>query len=103
MIKVSVFYPAGEGKTFNMDYYLNTHMPLVAKLSGAALKGTSVDAGLSGDTPGAPAPYTAIGHLYFNSLEEFGQSFVPNINEIVADVPKYTNIQTVVQISQVMT
>ena len=102
MIKVTVFYPAGEDKTFNMDYYLNTHMALVAKLSGAALKGISVDSGLSGDMPGTPAPYVAIGHLFFNSMEDFGQYFVPNINEIVADVPNYTNIQPVVQINQVM-
>ena len=31
MIKLSVFYPKQEGKTFNMDYYCNTHLPLVGE------------------------------------------------------------------------
>ena len=29
MIKVSVFYPNEEGKKFDMDYYLNSHIPMV--------------------------------------------------------------------------
>jgi hypothetical protein len=29
MIKVSVFYANEEGKKFDMDYYLNSHIPLV--------------------------------------------------------------------------
>jgi hypothetical protein len=28
MIEVTVAYPAGEGRTFDMDYYLKTHIPL---------------------------------------------------------------------------
>jgi hypothetical protein len=27
MIEVTVAYPAGQGRTFNMDYYLKTHIP----------------------------------------------------------------------------
>ena len=36
MIKVAIFYPDGEGKTFNMDYYSNKHMPMAASLFGDA-------------------------------------------------------------------
>ena len=38
MIKLSVMYPTGEGKTFDMDYYLNKHIPLVGKLLGESNK-----------------------------------------------------------------
>jgi len=31
MIKVSVLYPAGDGKTFDMDYCCSSHMPMVQK------------------------------------------------------------------------
>lgn len=31
---VTVLYPANEGYKFDMDYYLKTHMPLVAKRWG---------------------------------------------------------------------
>jgi len=46
MIKVSVFYPAGEGKNFDMEYYINNHVPLVSKTLGDALKEASYDKGL---------------------------------------------------------
>ena len=29
MIKVTVLYPAGDGKKFDMDYYTNKHIPMV--------------------------------------------------------------------------
>ena len=43
VIKVSVFYPYGDGKKFDMGYYLNKHIPMVKKLLGASCKGTSVE------------------------------------------------------------
>ena len=36
MIKVSVFYPNGPEVNFDMNYYLETHIPLVAGLLGDA-------------------------------------------------------------------
>jgi uncharacterized protein (TIGR02118 family) len=62
MIKVGVFYPNEEGKKFDMDYYLNSHIPMVQEKLGAALKASSVDQGLSGAGPGSPATYVAMGH-----------------------------------------
>jgi hypothetical protein len=38
MIEVTVAYPAGQGHTFNMDYYLKTHIPLFQKRMSAAMK-----------------------------------------------------------------
>ncbi len=48
MIKVSVLYPNGEGKKFDMDYYLDKHFPLVEETLGNALQGASYDKGLGG-------------------------------------------------------
>ena len=73
MIRVSILYPAG-GK-FDQDYYINTHMKMVADRIGDALIRFEVDKGLSGAAPGSPAPYMAVGHLYFNSVQEFTQAF----------------------------
>lgn len=101
MVKVSVFYPNEEGKKFDMNYYCDTHIPLVRKLLGTACTNAAVDQGLAGGTPGSKAPYIAIGHLYFNTIEDFVSSFTPNANEIMSDIPNYTDTTPVIQINEV--
>ena len=102
MIKVSVLYPGGEGKTFNMDYYTNQHAQLVSSLLGQAIKGFAVDKGLSGVGPGSPPTYVICGHLYFDSTEAFTNAFGPHAQKIMGDVSNFTNIEPVVQISEVI-
>lgn len=101
-IKVSVLYPSGDGKTFDMDYYCNTHIPLCEGLLGDALIGVTVENGLGGGAPGSSPSYMAMGNLYFESMESFQSSFGPNAGKIEADVPNYTNSGPIVQISEVM-
>jgi uncharacterized protein (TIGR02118 family) len=102
MIKVSVLYPSGNDKMFDMDYYCNTHAPLVAGLLGDALKGTTVEKGLAGAAPGSPAVYIAMGNMYFNSMEEYEKAFGANAEKIISDMPNFTNSQPIVQVSEVM-
>ncbi|TMU56743.1 EthD family reductase [Flagellimonas algicola] len=101
MTKVTILYPNGDGKTFDMDYYSNKHMPMVANVLGDSLKLFTIDKGISGRTPDEPIPYLAIGYLYFDQLSAYQNSFGPNAEKIVGDIPNYTNIQPVVQISEV--
>jgi uncharacterized protein (TIGR02118 family) len=101
MIKVSVMYPNGSGATFDMAYYQRSHMPMVGRLMGAALKGMAIDEGLGGAAPGSPAPYLGMCHLLFDSVEDFGAAFGQHGAAIQADIPNYTNTQPVIQISTV--
>jgi len=101
-IKVSVLYPNGEGKTFDMDYYSNNHVPMVGGLLGDAIIGATVENGLGGGEPDSPAPFAAMGNLYFDTMESFENSFGPNAETIMADLPNFTNIEPIVQISEVM-
>ncbi|UAM98607.1 EthD family reductase [Polaribacter litorisediminis] len=102
MIKLSVLYPNGEGTKFDIHYYLNTHIPLVAKLLGDAVKGATVEEGIASVAPNSKAPFAAMGNLYFETLESFQNSFGPNAAEILADLPNFTNIAPTVQVSKVM-
>lgn len=101
MIKVDVFYAHKQGGKFDMAYYLEKHIPMVRKKLGDSLKGVAVEQGIAGGEPGAPPTYTAIGHLLFDSIETFMASFGPVGAEIKADVPNYTNVEPVIQISEV--
>jgi len=101
MIKVSVLYPNGADTKFDMTYYLSHHIVMVRRLLGPALKGVSVEQGLSGEGPGSTAPYIATGHLLFDSVQAFQSSFAPQAQEIMADIPRYTNSEPVIQIGEV--
>jgi uncharacterized protein (TIGR02118 family) len=101
MIKVSVMYPNSSDANFDIDYYCNTHMTMVAELLGDALKGSNVDYGLAGGAPGESAPFIAMGHLIFDSVESFQNAFGPHAEKIMSDIPNYTNTQPQVQISEI--
>ncbi len=101
MIKLSVMYPADSGARFDLDYYNDTHMPFVLGLLGAACKGASVEVGVCGAAPDAPPTYQAIGVLLFDSPAEFQATFGPAAERILADLPNFTDIVPVVQISDV--
>jgi len=102
MIKVSVMYPNTPGAKFNHDYYRDQHMPMVKAKLGAALKSYTVDKGLAGGAPGAAATYVAMCHLFCESVETFQAGFGPHAKDIMADVPNYTDIAPVMQISEVV-
>jgi uncharacterized protein (TIGR02118 family) len=42
-----------------------------------------------------------MGHLYFDSAEAFQAAFGPHAQEIIADIPNYTDIQPTIQVSEV--
>jgi uncharacterized protein (TIGR02118 family) len=102
MIKVSILYPNTPGSKFDMDYYRNKHMPMVQEKMAGACTHFTIDQGLAGGAPGAPATYVAMGQLFFESVESFQTAFAPHGKAIAADIPNYTDVAPVIQISQVM-
>jgi uncharacterized protein (TIGR02118 family) len=102
MIKVSVMYPNTPGGRFDHDYYRDKHMPLVKARMGDACKSYTVDKGLAGGAPGAPATYVGMCHIFCDSIEAFQTGFGPHAKEIMADIPNYTDQSPVIQISEVV-
>ena len=103
MIKVSVLYPNESGKKFDMDYFTNKHIPMVRqRLDGGGLLRSEFEGGISSADPSAPAPFVAIGVLYFNVVEEVHEAFKTHGREIMGDIPNYTDIAPQIQISEVV-
>lgn len=101
MIKVAILYPNGNDKTFDMDYYEKTHMPMVAGFLGKNLKFYEIDKGIAGRTPEDKIPFLAIGYFYVQHIDEYNKAIAKNRDAIVSDFKNYTNIQPVVQISEI--
>ncbi len=102
MIKVSVMYPNTPGARFDHDYYRDTHMPLVKAKMGDSCHHYTIDKGLAGGAPGSPAVYVGMCHIYSESLAAFQAGFGPNAAAILGDIPNYTDLQPVMQISEVV-
>lgn len=102
MIKVSVMYPHQAGARFDHAYYRDKHMPLVKARMGDALHSYTVDKGLSGGAPGSAPTYVGMCHLFCDTVESFQAGFGPHAKEILADIPNYTDLQPVMQISEVV-
>lgn len=101
MITVNVLYPNQDGAKFDMDYYLNSHIPMVKRLMGSALKGCVVEQGLGGPAPGTKAEYAVLCHLRFDSVEAFQNAFGPHAPTIQEDIGKYSSVAPVIQLSDV--
>ncbi|NCI45056.1 EthD family reductase [Sediminibacterium soli] len=101
MFKVAILYPGGEDKNFDMDYYENKHMPMVAGFLGKNLKFYEIDKGISGRTANDKAPFVAIGYFFVTDVAEYNKAIAQNIDTIRSDIKKYTNIQPSIQISEV--
>jgi uncharacterized protein (TIGR02118 family) len=102
MIRISVMYPTSEGKKFDYDYYANKHMNGLVRERWGSMGLVKVDRGVAGGAPGAPAPYTAVGQVYFRSLEDFQKASKAHGKELFADVPNFTDITPQVQISEII-
>ncbi|MFD1711199.1 EthD family reductase [Ottowia sp. GY511] len=102
MIKVSVMYPNQPNARFDHDYYRDKHMPMVKEKMGASCLFYTVDKGIGGGAPGQAAAYVAFGNIYAESLEAFQAGFGPHVKAIMADIPNYTDIKPVTQISEVV-
>ena len=87
-------YPRAVGKLLGEAIVLTT-------LLGSSLKRVAVEQGISGMQPGSAATYAAMGHLLFDSLEEFQACWAPHAQAIVGDVTNYTNSEPLIQISEV--
>ena len=101
MFKVTILYPNGDGKTFDMDYYENKHMPMVAGFLGKNLKFYEIDKGLTGRTANDKLPFVAIGYFYITDVAEYNKAMTQNRDAVINDIKNYTNIQPVIQISEI--
>jgi uncharacterized protein (TIGR02118 family) len=101
MFKVTILYPNGDDKTFDMDYYEKKHMPMVAGFLGSNLKFYEIDKGIAGRTPNDKAPFVATGYFYISNVAEYNKAIAQNREAVVSDFKNYTNIQPIVLISEI--
>lgn len=103
MISLTVLYPKTADSTFNLDYYLSHHGPLVReRLTPLGLTGFDVETGLAGGAPDTPPAYALIARLNFATIDDLQAALGTHGAELIADIPNFTDAQPVMQISQLL-
>ena len=103
MVKISILYPQTPGSSFDMEYYLSSHMPMSLGLlrSHPGFIALSVERGVPAPQSGLAPAYVAMCHYTFTSAEDFVAAFMPHAAALQSDIPNYTSIAPVVQFSAV--
>ena len=106
MVRISFSYACTDGSFFDAAYYVGNHLPLVLrKLKPYGIVKAEVDLSSSGEGGDVAERfdkhYHAIGYLYFDAADDFVRGFEQEGAELKANIPNYTNITPVVQMSEV--
>ena len=109
MICVSTMYPNPPGSVFNLQHYLEVHLPLAINLlhQHFAIAPDRIDVLANGkgfDGTPASAPYHCVTNLYFKTSQDVDKLLALLGSEdaerlLVADWPNYTQADPVPQIS----
>lgn len=127
---VTVLYPGGEGKNFDIDYYKNTHMPMVmSELKPYGMTGEplsqppstlhllSTDSSLAHPhsrtssgykittvtgtpDPNTPSPYQTVCLMYYESSKGFTEGLGATSEKLLGDIPNFTNTQPALLIGE---
>ncbi len=98
---VQAIYPAGEGKSFDWDYYMATHIPMVREIFGRhQLTGISISEGIGGPGPGVPPGYFAITTMRFPD-ESSLQAALAEAGPLLEDIPNFTTTAPEILIGKV--
>ncbi|MDX7953537.1 EthD family reductase [Lichenihabitans sp. Uapishka_5] len=99
---IIVLYENTAGATFDLDYYLTKHMPLVSeRFARFGLKGWRVTRS-AGTLDGSDPKFSIAAILDFETPDQFKQAVAAEGAAVFGDVPNFSNTDPVVMISEVV-
>ena len=99
-VSLQVLYPITDGTKFDYDYYLSTHMGLVAEHMGSQIERTLVTKGQAGG-PDTPPSYYAIATIVFSDSDAMNTALASS-PPVMADIPNFTDTQPQILIGEVV-
>ena len=98
-----VMFPKTEDSHFDMDYFLERHVPLATRVLGkAGLVDFEVQEGVALPPPVPAVRYTVIASLIFSSFEALERALVTHAATFRADGPNFTTVSPIVQVNRVL-
>ena len=99
---ITVLYENVDDATFDLDYYMTKHMPLVdEKFKPFGIKGWRVLKAVGTPFGGKPA-YSIIANLEFDTADQFMAAVAAESGPVFGDVPNFSNKSPVVVIGDLV-
>jgi len=98
---ITVLYPNSDGVRFDFDYYRKNHATLIMRLYGRGIVKYELRKGLSGPDGGKPT-YVATINFWIGDQKAFDEAQAKHTDELIADVPNFTNVQPTIQFDEVV-
>ncbi len=99
---ITVLYPNVEDATFDLDYYMTKHMPLVAeRFASHGFKGWRVTRFI-GTPQGGKAIYSVMATLEFDHADQFRAAIAAEGGVVLGDVPNFSNKEPVIMIGDIV-
>jgi len=99
-VSLQVIYPLSEGSRFDFDYYLDTHMALVAEHMGPHIERTLVTKGLAGG-PGTPPGFHAVATMVFADQSAMDAALKASA-PVMKDVANFTDVRPQILVGEVI-
>ncbi|MGR3760454.1 EthD family reductase [Roseobacteraceae bacterium NS-SX3] len=100
-VSVQVLYPASEGATFDYDYYVKTHLPLLEEQWGDLMETVEASKGLAGG-PDIPPAYLLIATITFPDMDALQTAMGEKGGPIIDDVANFTSVRPQVLVGEVL-
>ena len=94
MEQITFIYPNSDGATFDMDYFLNKHIPFAVQSTGAIKSWTITKYTYAPDSAKPPFMVQAIATL--SSIEAYYAGIKKGNGAVLEDVANYTNVTPIV-------
>lgn len=100
MLCITAVYPNDPGSRFDADYYRVAHTARAeALLSDYGLMAIRTAIGTA-SLDGSPPTFWAVSEMHFTSRGDFDAAIAANGDALFADIPNYTNVTPILQISE---
>jgi uncharacterized protein (TIGR02118 family) len=101
MISVVVLYPNKAGSSFDLDYYVHRHLPLVRdRMLPMGMRSFTYTLERAIDPKAPQQPYRLIAELRFDDMETTTRALEAHGPETQADIPNFTNVAPVIIIGE---
>jgi uncharacterized protein (TIGR02118 family) len=98
---ITVLYPNRPDVKFDFDYYRSKHIPLIKRLYGKGIAKIELRRGVS-TQDGSPVPYIAVVNIWIGSQQAFDDATAKHAQELIADVPNFTNARPTIQTDEIV-